>query len=98
MVFDVFERLDQIAHLLPPERWMLVGGLMVHAHARLAGIPHARPTDDADLVVEVRAGSYSEAARALQELGYQQHEPLDEALRQRGRSMVLARCSGRITG
>ena len=64
MVFDVFERLDQIAHMLPPERWLLVGGLMVHAHARLAGVPHGRPTDDADLVVEVRAGSYSEAARA----------------------------------
>ncbi len=77
MVFDVFERLDQIAHRVPPERWMLVGGLMVHAHARLAGIPHARPTDDADLVVEVRAGSYSEAALALQGLGYQRHEPLD---------------------
>jgi hypothetical protein len=39
---------------------MLVGGLMVHAHAQLAGIRHARPTDDADLVVEVRAGSYAE--------------------------------------
>lgn len=77
MVFDVFERIAQIAHALPPERWMLVGGLMVHAHARLAGIPHPRTTDDADLVVELRAGSYSEAARALQGLGYQRHEPLD---------------------
>lgn len=77
MVFDVFERLDQIAHLLPADRWMLVGGLMVHAHASLAGIPHLRPTDDADLVVELRAGSYSEAARTLHELGYQRHEPLD---------------------
>lgn len=77
MVYDVFERIDQIARVLPAERWMLVGGLMIHAHARLAGIPHPRPTDDADLVVEVRAGSYSEAARALHELGYQRHEPLD---------------------
>ena len=76
MVFDVFERLDQIAHLLPPERWMLVGGLMVHAHARLAGIPHARPTDDADLVVEVRRQLQRGGPRP-QELGYQQHEPLD---------------------
>nr|NLI50766.1 hypothetical protein [Propionibacterium sp.] len=77
MAFDVFERVDQIALVLPPERWMLVGGLMVHAHARLAGIQHARPTDDADLVVELRAGSYSKAAWALEGLGYQRHEPLD---------------------
>lgn len=77
MAFDVFERIDQIAHVLPAERWMLVGGLMVHAHARLAGIPQPRPTEDADLVVELRAGSYSEAAQALHELGYQRHEPLD---------------------
>ena len=33
VVFDVFARLDQIAHALPLERWMLVGGLMAHAHA-----------------------------------------------------------------
>lgn len=65
MAFDVFERIDEIAQALPPERWMLVGGLMVHAHARLADIPHPRTTDDADLVVELRAGHYSEAARAL---------------------------------
>ena len=74
---DVFERVQEIANNLPPDRWMLVGGLMVHAHAQLAGIQHARPTDDADLVVEARAGSYAEAAAVLQGLGYLQHESLD---------------------
>ncbi|MFZ1411353.1 MAG: hypothetical protein WAS07_07845 [Micropruina sp.] len=64
MVYDVFGRIDQIAQVLPRDRWMLVGGLMVHAHARLAGIAHARPTDDADLVVELRAGNYREAGLA----------------------------------
>lgn len=54
MTGDVFNRLEEIAAVLPPERWVLVGGLMVHAHAQLAGITHTRPTDDADLVVEVR--------------------------------------------
>ena len=73
----VFERVQEIANNLPPDRWMLVGGLMVHAHAQLAGIQHARPTDDADLVVEARAGSYAEAAAVLQGLGYLQHESLD---------------------
>jgi hypothetical protein len=70
MSFDVFEPVEQIALVLPPQRWVLVGGLMVHAHAGLAGVQHPRPTDDADLVVELRAGSYSEAAWALQGLGY----------------------------
>lgn len=74
---DVFQRLDEIAESLSPGRWMLVGGLMVHAHAQLAGIQHARPTDDADLVVEARAGSYAQAAAVLQRLGYVQHESLD---------------------
>ena len=74
---EVFERVEEIANNLLPDRWMLVGGLMVHAHAQLAGIQHTRPTDDADLVVEVRAGSYAEAAAVLQRLGYVQHESLD---------------------
>ena len=78
MAFDVFELVDQIALVLPPDRWMLVGGLMVQAHAGLAGVLHSRPTVDADLVVEVRAGSYSEAAWALEGLGYARHEPLDD--------------------
>lgn len=74
---DVFERVEEIANNLSPDRWLLVGGLMVHAHAQLAGIPHARPTDDVDLVVEVRTGSYAQAAAVLQQLGYVQHESLD---------------------
>jgi hypothetical protein len=49
----------------------------VHAHAQLAGIQHARPTDDVDLVVEVRTGSYAQAAAVLQRLGYVQHESSD---------------------
>lgn len=76
---DPFERIDELVLALPPERWMLVGGLMVHAHALRAGIQHVRPTDDADLVVEIRAGSYSSASRALESLGYVRHEPLDHS-------------------
>jgi hypothetical protein len=74
---DVFDRVEEIANNLSPDRWLLVGGLMVHAHAQLAGIQHARPTDDVDLVVEVRAGSYAQAAAVLQRLGYVQHKSLD---------------------
>lgn len=56
---------------------MLVGGLMVHAHALLSGVSHARPTDDADLVVELRVGSYGEAASVMLDLGYRRHESID---------------------
>jgi len=62
VIKDVFEPVEEIANSLSPDRWMFVGGLMAHAHAQLAGTQHRRPTDDADLVVKVRAWSYAEAA------------------------------------
>jgi hypothetical protein len=37
---NVFERVQEIANNFPPDRWMLIGGLMVLAHAQLAGIQH----------------------------------------------------------
>lgn len=77
MPSDVFDQLGEIAATLPPDRWMLVGGLMVHAHATLAEIAHQRPTVDADLVVEMHAGNYGEAARSLIKLGYSEHQPID---------------------
>jgi len=75
---DPFDRLDEIARVVDPATWMLVGGLMVHCHAQRADIAHARPTDDADVVVEIRPGSYSAAAAAIEGLGYRRHEPIDE--------------------
>lgn len=77
MSTEVLARLDEIATRLPPERWMLVGGLMVHAHALLAGVQHERPTDDADLVVELATDTYASAASAVLRLGYATHEPID---------------------
>ncbi len=75
---DGFELVDEIAVQLAPERWLLVGGLMVHAHARLAGVPNIRVTDDADIVVELDVASrYREAAGALARLGFQLYESLD---------------------
>lgn len=35
---DGFELVDEIAAQLASGRWVLVGGLMVHARARLAGL------------------------------------------------------------
>jgi len=56
---------------------MLVGGLMVHLHAHLAGVGHQRPTNDVDVVVLAGAGSYAQVAAAVEMLGYRPHESLD---------------------
>ncbi|MDR0417057.1 MAG: nucleotidyltransferase family protein [Propionibacteriaceae bacterium] len=49
---------------------------MTHLHARAAGVPHQRPTNDVDLVL-LPAGTYSDTARALRSLGYRPHESID---------------------
>lgn len=75
---DVWERLDELATGFPTQHWMLIGGLMVHAHALRAGVRHVRPTDDADLVVELAATTYSAAARVMESLGYELRRPIDD--------------------
>lgn len=50
---DPFDLLAEVAATLNPDGWVLVGGLMVHCHGRRAGVTHVRPTDDADIVVEL---------------------------------------------
>lgn len=77
MLCDSFDTLEAVAAAMPRERWVLIGGLMVHCHAREAGVAHARPTHDADLMVESRVSSYGEAARAVQSIGFDLQEPLD---------------------
>lgn len=72
-----FDLLDEICDATPPGSWMLVGGLMVHAHARLANITSPRPTIDADLVVELSVISYPEMATHLEHLGFSPHDPID---------------------
>lgn len=48
-------------------QWTLVGGLMVAAHARRAGVVVRRPTDDVDVFVDFAANrsSLTEARAAL---------------------------------
>lgn len=62
----------EIAGVLPVDRWALVGGLMVQAHALAAGVETSRVTLDVDAAVRVEAGafSYAEAASVLTRLGY----------------------------
>jgi hypothetical protein len=42
-------------HDLLPDNWTLVGGQMVHLHCAERGAAPARPTDDLDAVLDVRA-------------------------------------------
>jgi hypothetical protein len=69
---DPWPQVFEIAHALPSDRWALVGGLMVQAHALAAGIETTRVTLDVDVAVRIEAGafSYAEAAAALTRLGY----------------------------
>ncbi len=62
----------EVAVALPNDRWALVGGLMVQAHAFAAGVETNRVTLDVDAAVRLEAGafSYAEAASTLIRLGY----------------------------
>ena len=77
MLGDSFDTLEAVAAAMPRERWVLIGGPTVHCHAREARVAHARPTHDADLVVEIRVSSYGEAPRAVQSIGFDLQETLD---------------------
>lgn len=70
--FDPWTRLIELADVLPPDRWALVGGLMVQAHALAAGVETTRVTTDVDATVRIEGGvfSYGEAAARLVRLGY----------------------------
>jgi len=62
----------EIADVLPAEDWTLVGGLMVKAHAAMAGLPTTRVTTDVDMVVhlETARGRATRVHRSLTGLGY----------------------------
>lgn len=62
----------EVATVLPPGSWTLVGGLMVQLHARLAQLPPSRPTTDVDATLHLETGviDYPTAAAALTRTGY----------------------------
>lgn len=59
-------------HERKPTGWTLVGGQMVHLHCAERGADPARPTDDVDAVMDVRAepNALLEFTRQLQALGF----------------------------
>jgi len=70
----------EIEAVLPYEKWTLVGGLMAQLHGVHQGIDALRPTNDVDIVlhVETTRGVATEAARALESIGYSFAPSIDD--------------------
>lgn len=88
----------ELARLLPPSSWTLVGGLMVQLHAALAGLPSSRSTVDVDstLHLETHVVTFAQAAAILGEAGYVLDTQTEYAYRfDRGRERVDVMCSDR---
>ncbi len=64
-------------------QWTLVGGLMVAAHARRAGVLMRRPTDDVDALVDyvTNRSSLTEARAALATIGFRLSDDEQHAYR-----------------
>lgn len=67
--------LMDIARVIPRERWLLVGGLMVHAHATSAGFDPPRHTTDLDLLVDIGAARIADVAGPLLAAGFEAPAP-----------------------
>ena len=70
--------LFELADALPGDKWTLVGGLMVQAHALAHRTAVIRPTDDLDVLlhIEVITGVASDTHTALTKLGYDLLKPM----------------------
>jgi hypothetical protein len=67
----------EIAKTLGPPPMVLVGGLMVQIHSRLANIGEIRPTRDVDILIDLLAGdaTVGVVAGALQGRGFELQTP-----------------------
>ncbi|ALX05557.1 hypothetical protein [Aeromicrobium erythreum] len=76
---DPWPNVAEIASVLPPDRWTLIGGLMTQLHCIHHGLGVVRPTNDVDIVlhVETTRGVASETAAALRSLGYELRPAVD---------------------
>lgn len=70
----------ELVTAIGPERWTLVGGLMVQLHSARAGLAVTRPTADVEVVVHIETGqtTMNDIAEALLRLGYQFQPPNDK--------------------
>ena len=77
--------LFEIAEVTTPGEWVLVGGLMVHAHALRAGFPATRPSEDVFLLLNLSAASFGAVAGPLQDIGLRPAESLGRSVLHRFR-------------
>lgn len=70
---------DELAQVLPPARWTLIGGLMTQVHAVHRGVDAVRPTHDVDIAlhIETARGVPNATADALESLGYELKDNVD---------------------
>lgn len=74
-------RVFELARTIRSQDWILIGGLMVQAHAMAASISAVRPTDDVDVIVRVgttRPDALTTVTQGLRELGYSPRESLNQ--------------------
>jgi hypothetical protein len=71
-----WDNVFDIAGVLPNDSWLLVGGLMVQAHARLGSLEF-RATTDIDMLINVMASNsnISKVVRGLESTGFSPQEP-----------------------
>lgn len=71
-----WNKVYDIVGVLPDDTWLLVGGLMVQAHARLAGL-ESRATTDIDMLINVMASNsnISKVVKGLESMGFSPQEP-----------------------
>lgn len=86
--------LVELAGILPPGSWTLIGGMMVQLHALRAGVPHQRATSDVDVLLHIETGAttYRSAARLLIQAGFEETRALHKDAAQhrfiRGREVI----------
>ena len=69
--------LFDVAEATPAHSWVLVGGMMVQAHAMLANIAPPRTTTDVDLLLDILSNrtSAQTVVTALRQIGFTTQEP-----------------------
>jgi hypothetical protein len=65
----------QIATATVEDSWVMVGGMMVHAHALRAGVRPSRPTRDVDMVLDLETFTVGSVIGPLQSLGFTAQPP-----------------------
>ena len=61
---DPWPLLFEIANATPADSWVLVGGLMVQAHALRSGVVSSRSTRDIDMVIDLATATVGKVAGA----------------------------------